>query len=133
MQAIEIYEWVFTTAQTDLALLGTGGADLMGATQRMAITFVKATCSNSNTVDVSVRIGFAASALTAITNNSANGVKGVFTTHPGVAHGGGEVNANGGATLAMGAAGEAPLLTCSAATGGSWRLIIGFVLVETDV
>jgi hypothetical protein len=115
-----------------LELLGEGGADLMGATQRMAITYVKATCSNSNTGDVSIRIGFAASSLTAITNNSANGVRGVFTSHPGIARGGGEVNANGGATLAIGAAGEAPRLTCSAATGGAWRLIIGFVLVETD-
>lgn len=133
MQAIEIYEWVFTTAQTDLELLGEGGVDLVGATQRMGVTYVKAICSNSNDGDVSVRVGFAASALTAIVNNSANGIKGIFTSHPGVAKGGGEVNANGGATLAMGAAGEAPRLTCSAATGGAWRLLIGYALIETDV
>lgn len=130
MQATETYEWVFDAAQTNLELLGEGGADLVDSTHRMAVTYVKAITSGSTSVDVSVRIGFAATTLPTITVNSANGNKGVFVSHSGVRPGGGEVNANGGATLALGALGENPRLTCSVPSAGQLRIIIGYNVAD---
>jgi hypothetical protein len=133
MQAVETREWVFTTAQTDLLLLDDAGASLVGAAQQMVPTYVQAVCANSNSVDVHVRLGFGATTLPAMTNNSANGQPGVFFTHPAIARGGGAVAANGGASLVVGPVGLGPRLTCGAATGGSWRLVLSFALVDAEV
>jgi hypothetical protein len=113
-------EWVFTTAQTDLAIV------TFAALSRGVVTYGQATCSNSNTGDVSVRIGFAASALPTITNDSATGGVGVFMSHPGIAKGGGMVVANGGAPIVTGADGEDLRITCSAATGGALRVVLTY-------
>lgn len=113
-------EWVFVTAQTDFKI------EDVDATHRMVVTYGQATCSNSNTGDVSLRVGFAASALPTISNDSATGGVGVFMSHPGIAKGGGMVVANGGAPIAAGAAGEDLRLTCSAATGGALRVVITY-------
>lgn len=113
-------EWVFVTAQTDFQLVA------IGATDRMVVTYGQATCANSNVGDVAVRVGFATSAMPTITNDSATGSLGVFMAHPGIAHGGGMVVANGGAPIAVGAAGEDLRITCSAATGGAVRLVVSY-------
>jgi hypothetical protein len=133
MQAVETYEWVFTNAQTNLLLLNESGGSLVGASQRMAITYVELVCANSNVVDVAARIGFAATTLPTITDNSPNGQRGVFTSHPAIAKGGGKVNANGGATLALGDVGIAPRITITVSTGGATRLIMSFMLLDAEV
>lgn len=113
-------EWVFVTAQTDLAIVTLGAAD------RGTVVYAQATCSNSNTGDVSLRVGFAAATLPTITNDSATGGAGVFMSHPGIAKGGGMVVSNGGAPIATGAVGEDIRLTCSAATGGAVRVVLAY-------
>jgi hypothetical protein len=113
-------EWVFTTAQTDFAI------ETVSATQRALIYGAVATCSNSNTGDVSLRCGVAAATLPTITNNSATGGVGVPISHPGIAHGGGMVWPGGSAPICVGAAGEDIRVTCSEATGGSLRLVLKF-------
>lgn len=117
-------EWVFVTAQTDVQL------EAVGATQRAVITYAKVIASNSNTVDVSIRVGLAAATLPTISNDSLTGGLGVFLSHPGIAHGGGVVESNGGEPIAVGAVNEDIRLTCSAATGGSVRIIIQYRLME---
>lgn len=117
-------EWVFVTAQTDVQLLA------VGATQRVTILFAKATCSNSNSGDVSCRIGLGTATLPAIVNDALGGSVGVFLSHPGIAKGGGEVNANAGQPIATGAVDEDIRLTCSAATGGALRIIIQYRMLE---
>lgn len=112
--------WVFVTAQTDFKI------EDVDSTHRMVVTYAQVTCSNSNTGDVAVRVGFATATLPTVTNDSATGMVGVFMTHPGIAHGGGMVVANGGAPIAAGAADEDLRITCSAATGGSVRLVVTY-------
>lgn len=116
--------WVFVTAQTNVKLVD------VGATQRATILFAKAVCSNSNAGDVSVEVGLATATLPTITNDSLTGGGGVFLSHPGIAKGGGEVNANSGQPIAVGAVDEDIRLTCSAASGGALRVIIQYRLME---
>lgn len=116
--------WVFVTAQADVKLVD------VGATQKASVLFAKAVCSNANTGDVSVDIGLATATLPTITNDSLTGGNGVFLSHPGIAHGGGEVNANSGQPIAVGAVDEDIRLTCSAATGGALRVILQYRLLE---
>lgn len=115
-------EWVFTAAQTDFKL------EDVDATHRMVATYGQATCASSNSVEVSLRIGFAAATLPTISNNSPTGGLGVFMTHPGMARGGGMVVANGGAPIAAGAAGEDLRMTLTEPTGGSVRVIVTYWL-----
>ena len=112
--------WSFATAQTDAKLID------VGATQRLLVVSAKATCANSNTGDVSVRLGFATATLPTLTVDSLTGSAGEFFSHGGIAKGGGAVDAEGG----MGAEGEDLRLTCSAATGGSLRITVKYRLME---
>lgn len=112
--------WAFDTAETDESLV------TVGATDRMVVTYAQATCSNSNTGDVSLRLGFGTTTLATLTINVATGALGEIMSHPGIAKGGGMVVANGGAPIASGAAGEDLRLTCSAATGGAVRLVVSY-------
>lgn len=115
-----VEEWTFTTAQTDLAIKTLGAAD------RGKIYAAVVTCSNANTGDVSLRVGFAAATLPTVTNNSATGNVGVPIVHPGIAPGGGFTWSGGGQPLGTGAEGQDIRLTCSAATGGSLVLVLTF-------
>lgn len=117
-------EWVFTSAQTDFLI------ETIGASQRMVVTYGQSTCSNSNTGDVSLRVGFATATLPTISDNSATGGLGVFMSHPGIPPGGGMVVANGGSPIASGAAGEDLRVTVSAATGGACRLVMTYWIDE---
>lgn len=118
-------EWTFTAAQTDFAL------ETLTSTQRMKIMYGQATCSNSNTGDVSLRVGFGATTLATSTNDSATGAAGVFMSHPGIAKGGGMVVSNGGAPIAVSTPGDDLRITCSAAAGGSIRLVLTFWVDDT--
>ena len=51
-------------------------------------------------------------------------------SHPAIARGGGMVVANGGAAICVGAVDADLRVTCSAATGGSLRLVVTYRLME---
>jgi hypothetical protein len=110
--------WTFTQAQANLSIVTATG------TQRISVTLAKANTAWSVTNQPSIRIGLAASALPGVTNNSATGEAGVFLSSDGIPSGGGEVNANGAAPIATGAAGESVLLTCSAPTAGTLKVVL---------
>lgn len=120
-------QWRFDAAQTDTLL------QAMGSTQMGAITYVAVTCANGNTVDTSCRIGFGAATLPAVTTNNSAGATGIAFSHPGIAHGGGAVAANGGQAIATGALDEDIRITCSAPTGGFIDVVIGYFVIETNV
>lgn len=126
MMGVITKSWVFTDAQTDFALT----IPELDGTHRIGIVWAKAKCANSNTVDVSVRAGLAATTLPAVSNNSATGADGMFFEDGGLPPGGGETNANGGSLLAVGGYNVGPRLTCSVATGGSLRIILAYVILE---
>jgi hypothetical protein len=121
MMGVITKSWVFTAAQTNTSL------ETVGGSVRMAVTYACVTCANSNTGDVSARIGFAATTLPA---ESATGADGMFFEHGGIAHGGGALAANGGEMIAVGDAGIPPRFTCSAPTGGSVRLVMSWRILE---
>lgn len=118
MIAVTTREWVFENAETDLELIAFA-APLQGA-----VLYVDVTCANSNTGDTSCRLGFHATALPAVSDTT--GVDGMVFSHGGIAKGGGAVKANGGAPITLGAPGASLRWTCSAPTGGSIRLLVGF-------
>lgn len=115
-------EWSFTTAQTDFEL------EDVPSTASMVVWYCQVTCANSNTVDVSVRIGLATATLPTVTDNSATGGAGMVLSHGAIAKGGGAVVANGGSPITTGAADADLRITCSAATGGSLRVVISYHL-----
>ncbi len=115
MKAVEAYEWEFEAAQTDLAIL------TPPSNQQFAITAATVTCANSNSVDVSVRMGFATTTLTAYTPNSATGVSGIFFSHGGIPKGGGWTQPGDGA---IGTAGQPIRITSSVPTGGAIRVVL---------
>jgi hypothetical protein len=117
-------EWTFTTAQTDFAI------ETVSATQRALIYSGVATCSNSNTGNVSLRCGTAAATLPTVTNNSATGNVGVPISHPGIAPGGGMVWPGGSEPIHVGADGEDVRITCSAATGGALVLVLAIYIED---
>lgn len=119
-------EWSFASAQTDQAIV------TVASTEFAFVTYAQAICSNSNTVDVSCRIGFATATLPTLTNDSLTGAAGVFFSHAGIAKGGGAVAANGGQVIATGGAGEDIRITCSAATGGALRIVLTYRIITID-
>ena len=121
MTGVITKSWVFTTAQTDLSL------ETVGGTNQLGIVYAAVTCANSNTGDVSVRIGFAATTLPAV---SGTGAAGMFFEHGGVAPGGGAVASNGGSLIAVGDYGIPPRLTCSDPDGGSLRLVMSWRVLD---
>lgn len=120
------YEWSFATAQTDTNLL------TIAANQHAECYYLQATAANSNTGDVSLRVGFATATLPTLTVDSATGTTGMILSHGGIAKGGGAVVSNGGAPVAIGAANADLRITCSAATGGSIRVVAQIRIVSDD-
>lgn len=125
MIELESRRWAFDAAQTNLAILTPAAAE------RVAIHMVDITAANSNTVDVSVDVGIATTALPTITLNSATGGSGIAFSHPGIAKGGGAVKNGGETPLVVGAAGDPIRMTNSVPTGGAIRVIIAYRLVDT--
>lgn len=112
-----------TAAQTDLNL----AAAVVAADERIYVTRFEALCDNANTVAVSVRCGFGTAS---VPTASATGVSGMIASHPGIAAGSGIICGNGAGILAVGAAGEEPRLTSSAATTGNLHVIIAYYLID---
>lgn len=112
-----------TAAQTDVNLAGA----LVAADERVYVTRFEAMVDNATTVDVSVRAGFGAAS---VPTASATGVSGMIGSHPGVAPGSGFICGSGAGVIAVGAAGEEPRLTSSAATTGNLHVIISYYLID---
>lgn len=112
-----------TAAQTDVNL----AAAVVAADERIYVTRFEALCDNANTVAVSVRAGFGTAS---VPTASATGVSGMIASHPGLAAGSGIICGNGAGILAVGAAGEEPRLTSSAATTGNLHVIISYFLID---
>ena len=112
-----------TAAQTDVNL----AAAAVAADERVYVTRFEATCDNANTVNVSVRAGFGTAS---VPTASATGVSGMIASHPGIAPGSGLVSGSGAGLLAVGAAGEEPRLTSSAATTGNLHVVISYYLID---
>jgi len=90
-----------TAAQTDAILKS------VGASERFVVTAFSVVCSNANTVDVQGVIEF----------DDTSDVR--ILEHPNAPRGGGFVEGNGGGILAIGAAGQDLLWTCTVPTSGS--------------
>jgi hypothetical protein len=112
-----------TAAQTDVNLADAA----VGANERVYVTRFEAMCDNANTVNVSVRAGFGAAS---VPTASATGVSGMIGSHPGVAAGSGFVCGSGAGIIAVGANGQEPRLTSSAATTGNLHVLISYFLID---
>lgn len=113
--------WQFTSAQTNAVLLAAT------ATQRIEFYGLEATAAGSNTGDVSCDVGFSSTgSLPTMTPNSLTPRVGICFSHGGVVHGGGAAATR----PVVGALGEDLLLTCSAATGGDFRVSVSYRIVE---
>jgi len=117
-------EWSFINAQTNLKLID------VGATQHLEAYYYQVIAANSNSVDVSCRIGTGATALPTVTDDSATPAPGTLLSHGGIPRGGGVVGHMGGAPILIGVQGEDLYLTCSVPTGGSLRVVIQLRVVE---
>lgn len=107
----------YTSAQTDAALI------TVSAGTKIVVTRASALCDNANTVDVQVRIGFAAATTPTTT--------GVILSHPGIAAGSGIVEGAGNGILGVGADGEDLRITSEAPTTGSLDIVISYYTIES--
>ena len=124
MIAVTTKEWTFTAARTDFLL------QAFASTEKGVVSYAQVTAANSNTVDVSVRIGFGTSTLPTMPVDSSTGVDGMVLSHGGIAKGGGAVVANGGAPITVGELDEDLRLTCSVPTGGSLRVVVAYRILD---
>jgi len=108
-------------AQSNQALISVGSGN------KIAVTMIDATCDNANTVDVGVRIGFAAATLGAV---STSGVSGIVLSHPGIASGSGIVRGNGSAVIGLGGDGEDLRITSEDPTGGNLRITVSYFIIS---
>jgi hypothetical protein len=105
----------YTAAQTNAAIVST--------TEKLVVTRVSVTADNANTVDVQVRIGFAAATTPTTT--------GVLLSHPGIAPGSGVVEGSGAGMLGVGAAGEDIRITSEVPTTGSIDVVVSYYEIAT--
>jgi hypothetical protein len=123
MLDITTSEWVIESAQANKELLPFA-APLQGA-----VYYVDITAADSNTGDVSCRIGFHATAIPEYTPDGGR-VDNMAYSHGGIIPGGGAVKNNGGQPITIGPAGASLRLECSAPTGGSLRVLIGWKQID---
>jgi hypothetical protein len=107
----------YTAAQTDTAIVTIAGG------LKIVVTRLSVTADNANTVDVQVRIGFAAATTPTTT--------GVLLSHPGIARGSGVVEGNGAGMLGVGADGEDLRITSEVPTGGSIDVVVSYFTIES--
>lgn len=107
----------YTAAQTNTAIVTVSGGTKIVVTQVMAV------CDKANTVDVGVRIGFAAATTPTTT--------GVVLTHPGIAAGSGVSRGDGSGILGVGADGEDLRITSEAPTTGALRVLVSYYTIES--
>lgn len=113
-----------TGAQTDAALLpGT-----ISSGTKIVVTRLSCTCSNANTVNVAVKVGFGTSVIPA---DSTSGVADVLIDHEGVPPGGGFTIGDGSGILGVGGDGAELRLTCDAPTGGFVIISYSYYTIES--
>jgi hypothetical protein len=107
----------FTTAQTNTVLVSNS------AGTKIILWAYSVKTSDANTVDVSARLGIAASVV------PADSATGLVDTHPNIAAGSGF--AGGPGIMGIGADAEQLLFTCSAPTGGSCQIAYKWYVVPS--
>jgi hypothetical protein len=105
----------YTTAQTDTAII------TVAAGTKIVVTRCSALLDNNTSVDVQVRIGFAA-----VTTPTTTGV---ILSHPGIAAGSGVIEGCGAGILGIGADGEDLRITCEVPTDGSLDVVVTYFTV----
>ena len=101
-------------------------ADILGAVSAgtaVVVTKVSVMAANSNTVDVSCRIGFGTSTVPAADS------AGIVFYHPGIAKGSGAIEGNGSAIIGIGASDEELRVTCDDPVSGSISIIVTYFTI----
>lgn len=112
-------EYLWTTAQTDDAVVTIAGGAVVVVTQ------IQCTVDQATTVGVAVRIGFGASTIpTAPTDG--NAVAAIIARHAGMVPGSGISRGDGSGIVGIGADGEDLRITTGAATGGGASCVISY-------
>ncbi len=111
-------------AQTDLAI----GPGTVAAGLKVVVTRLTVTCSNANTVNVAVKLGFGASTLVA--DSTTAGI-GTLVDHEGVPPGGGFTVGDGSGILGIGGDGEELRFTCDSPTSGHVIVSGSYYTVES--
>lgn len=114
---IKTIELADTDGDTNIAIV------TVAAGLKIVVTRVSFVCSNANTVNVAVRVGFGTASTPTTT--------GVLLSHPGVAPGSGIVEGNGSGILGVGADDEDLRITNGAPTSGSCRTIVSYFTIES--
>ncbi|MGH2359811.1 MAG: hypothetical protein ACRDGM_04620 [bacterium] len=108
-------EWTFTTSKDDFALVAVSAGTII------RVSHLHFTCSNANTVNVDMRIGFATTSLPATTTG---GAAKVILSHPGIAPGSGIATSRPG--VVEGASNEDLMLTMTVPTSGACRVVADY-------
>ncbi len=117
---IEFTQAAADGAQANVALITVAG----GA--KICVTQVQVLADQANTVETSVRIGFAAATLGAA---STTPVVGIVASHPGIVPGSGISRGDGMGILGVGADGEDLRITISSPTGGNNVVLVSYFTV----
>jgi hypothetical protein len=107
----------YTAAQTNTAII------TVSAGTKIVVTQIQAMVDNATTVDVGVRVGFAAATTPTTT--------GVVLTHPGIAPGSGVSRGDGSGILGIGADGEDLRITSEVPTTGALRILVSYYTIES--
>jgi hypothetical protein len=119
-------EFHITAAKTDADLLGA-----VAGTDKVVVTKLLVTVSKATTVNVGVRIGFAAATLPAAAD-AGTGAVGIVGSHAAIEPGFGFTTGDGSAPIGIGAAGEELRITSDAPTTGALRVVVTyFTVVES--
>lgn len=120
-------EWSFAAAQAAPGTL----ILTVASNQHVEVYYAKAKANNANTGDVSVRIGASSTGgLPTLTDNTATPVTGMVLSDAGLAKGGGEVSAMGGAPVLVGGPGASLYIICSASV--QLRIIMQYRIISDD-
>lgn len=107
----------YTAAQTNAAIITVAGGT------KIVVTEIEALVDKATTVDVGLRVGFAAATTPTTT--------GVVLTHPGLAAGSGVVRGSGAGILGIGADGEDLRITSEVPTSGGIRILVSYFTIES--
>jgi len=117
------YTWVEAdTPPTDAALV------TVSAGTKIVVTQAEVACDADNTASIAVRIGLAASTLSAVSQTP---VSGIVISHPDIPLGSGISRGSGAGILAVGADGEDLRITADDTTGGSCRTVVSYYTIES--
>jgi hypothetical protein len=119
-------EYYTTAAQTNDNVL-----PLISAGTKYVITGITVIANAANTVNVSVRIGFGASAVPTQGASGADAVTKVVLSHPNIPPGSGFSKGHAGGIVGIGGDGEDLYITCSVPTTGSLIVQVDYYTIES--